>query len=200
MSTYVPRFTVPDVGDVNYKNINYGGNNRCIVRNTATGSVLPNCTGYAWGRCLELNGSSTLPATNASTWYANSPNYEHGREPKLGAVICYNGGYYGGAGHVAVVEQINDDGTILTSESNYSGGKYFFVVRTLSPTDNYSIYDENGKRVPVNFQGFIYLGDWESPDNPYNPDDPNPPAPSGKKRSIMILLLKKLKDKRGIKI
>ena len=44
MSTYVPRFTVPDTGDINYKNINYGGKNRCIVRNTATGSVLPNCT------------------------------------------------------------------------------------------------------------------------------------------------------------
>ena len=194
MSTYIPRFTVPDAGDANYKNINYGGKNRCIVRNTATGSVLPNCTGYAWGRCLELNGSSTLPATNASTWYANSPNYEHGREPKLGAIVCYGGGKYGGAGHVCVIEQINEDGTVITSESNYSGGSRYFVTRTLDPKKNYFIQSD------LYFQGLIYLGNWESPDNPYNPDDPNPPAPSGKKRSIMILLLKKLKDKRGIKI
>lgn len=193
MSTYVPRFTVPDTGDINYKNINYGGKNRCIVRDRATGSVLPNCTGYAWGRCLELNGSSTLPATNASTWYANSNNYEHGREPKLGAIVCYGGGSYGGAGHVCVIEQINEDGTVITSESNYSGGSRYFVTRTLDPKKNYFIQSN------LYFQGLIYLGTWDDPDNP-QPEPPTPPTPSGKKRSIMILLLKKLKDKRGIKL
>ena len=88
---------------------------------------------------------------------------------------------------------VEEDGTVITSESNYSGGSRYFVTRTLDPKKNYFIQSN------LYFQGLIYLGTWEDPDNP-QPNPPTPPTPSGKKRSIMILLLKKLKDKRGIKI
>ena len=51
--------------------------------------------------------------------------YKRGSTPKLGAIACWSLGVVGigndGAGHVAVVEQINSDGSIIVSESNYGG-------------------------------------------------------------------------------
>lgn len=65
----------------------------------------------------------------------------------MGAVLCLADGPYSGDGHVAIVEQINGDGSIVTSNSAY-GGAYFYT-ETLQPP----FY------LPVAgyvFQGFIY--------------------------------------------
>lgn len=129
------------------------------------GYGLPNCTCYAWGRFWEISDTEhdysnrpNLSTGNAEDWFGyTGDGYERGNEPRLGAVICFADGPFSGEGHVAIVEQINDDGSIVTSNSAY-GGQYFYT-QTLQPP-NY---------LPANgyvFQGFIY--------NPYAGIAPTP--------------------------
>lgn len=161
------RDTAPTVANPYYRHVSFGGYNRCIIRDETNGFVLPNCVGYAYGRFMECAGltSCSLPATNASTWISN-PGYPTGSVPKLGAVACYGGGSYGGAGHVCIVEQINADGTVLCSESNYGGS--VFQMRTIP--QNYEI------GYGLYFQGFIYNPVDFDPDTPIpGPLDPDPP-------------------------
>ena len=40
------RTVTPEVENAAYRNINYGGFNKCIVKDSDTGYVLPNCVGY----------------------------------------------------------------------------------------------------------------------------------------------------------
>ncbi len=86
-----------------------------------TGYGMPNCVAYAYGRIYELNGEAPLiDRGNAGEWWSiniNNGYYDYGQEPQLGAIACWSG-------HVAVVEGINDDGSVLISESHW-GGTYF---------------------------------------------------------------------------
>ena len=122
------------------------------------GYGLPNCTCYAWGRWWEESDPDRLytnpPALstgNAEDWYGyTADGYERGSTPQLGAVACWADGPFSGDGHVAIVEQINPDGSIVTSNSAY-GGAYFYT-QTLYPPDY----------LPATgyvFQGFIYNPD-----------------------------------------
>ena len=88
---------------------------------------MPNCTCYAWGRFWELTGikPTTLSTGDAEQWYGNSDAYSRSQTPVLGAIICWKN-TAGSGGHVAVVEQINSDGSIKTSNSAYQG-TYFFT-------------------------------------------------------------------------
>lgn len=112
------------------------------------GYGLPNCTCYAWGRWYELLGykPSGLSTGNADTWIDRNSTYEVGYTPKLGAILVssYDGG--GDGGHVSVVEQINNDGSIITSNSAW-GGSYFYTEK-LWPPYEFASY--------VNFLGFLY--------------------------------------------
>ena len=116
------------------------------------GYGLPNCTCYAWGRAWEIGGGTTahrptFSTSDAEYWYSTQDGYERGSSPALGSVLCLADGPYSGAGHVAVVEVINSDRSIVVSESAY--GAYYFQTETLYPP-NY---------LPVEgyvFQGFIY--------------------------------------------
>lgn len=129
------------------------------------GFGLPNCTCYVWGRWYEILGEKPdLPLGDAKTWYpeAESHGLKIGSTPQLGAIICT---YYDNGGHVAVVEQINSDGTIVTSNSGYPST--FFWTETLSPDNNYLAPWMPGEAYT---QGFIYL-----PFSPVPPDPPKPP-------------------------
>ena len=97
-----------------------------------------------------MDSAHNLPLGNAGTWLDDNTKYDEGQTPKLGAIIVWKYAD-GGAGHVAVVEKINSDGTIVTSNSAYSGT--FFYTQTLSPTNNYA-WNDNAV-----FQGFIYFPD-----------------------------------------
>lgn len=154
---FKPRLTVPIVGDLNYTNVAYGGKNKCIARDPK-GFVLPNCTGYAWGRALEAWGSCNLPTTDAENWYPNAVacGYQIGSEPKVGAVICWRKGQAGvhsdGAGHVAFVESVNGD-KVLWSQSDYSGtvaNGRFWRLLSGRPETYFS---------GLTFQGYIYAPD-----------------------------------------
>lgn len=169
---------MPGASNLCYKQVASGGYNRCIYGNSAgriyAGSVLPNCTGYAWGRFIECQGftNCNLSTANAGLWYGHtSDGYTRNSSvPYLGAVICWS--YTsGGAGHVAVVEKIYSNTDVVWSESNWSGtisnGRYWRTVR-----GNPAAYATS----KLHFQGYIYPPtQWEGED-PYGPDpDPSDP-------------------------
>ena len=117
--TFVPRLDAPSTTDKHWIQVKYGGYNRCIPINGGP-SVLSNCTGYSFGRFMEIMGvtSCNLSIANAGEWwYYTQDGYERGKEPRLGAVICWSRA--GQAGHVAIVEQINPDGSIVTDTKNF---------------------------------------------------------------------------------
>lgn len=149
---YNPRLSEPSTSDKHWIKTTKGGLNECIL--VSGNSCLPNCVGYAWGRWYELLGSRPkLSKGNAENWYNYNDGYARGSTPKLGAVICWRKGKAGnsndGAGHVAIVEKINSDGSIVTSESGYKS--YRFKTKTYKKSNNYYVGSN------YTFQGFIYL-------------------------------------------
>ena len=185
IEAYTPRTTAPATTNLYYikRNNTYHGYNRCILINSENGSVLPNCTGYAWGRFCECQTNvhdCKLSRANAELWYGNTiDGYQRGQTAKLGAVICWHSSRSGG--HVAIVEEIRSDGKIVTSNSAYNG-KYFYL-KVVDPNTNYYI----GKS--YTFQGFIY--------NPTNFIEPTPPEPKKKeiKRFPFVLFAEKFRKR-----
>ena len=144
---FTERLTIPESGNPAYTRTAYGGYNRQIDGSPQpwTGSVLANCTGYVHGRWIEIAGHTAddfgISNGNANTYWNYGDRYTRSQTPALGAIVCYNGQY----GHVAIVERVNSDGSILISQSNYGGT--VFETLTLRPP-NYAQYG-------VTFQGFI---------------------------------------------
>lgn len=139
-----------------------------------SGYGLPNCTCYAWGRFYEISGvyPSNLPLGNGGDWYPEAVNrgqYDVGSTPALGAIICY-ASTIGGAGHVAVVEEINGDGSFTISQSGYyrpiasypPDTEDYFWINTCDATTKKASWMTN-----YTFQGFIY-----------NPEQPVIPQPT----------------------
>lgn len=143
---FTPRLNAPSSSDRYWIRTTSGGYNKCML--ISGGSVIPNCVGYAYGRFMEIMGTTScnLSTHNAGLWFGNTTDgYQRGQSPKLGAVICWD--YPGNAGHVAIVEQVNSDGSIVTSNSAYQGTRFY--VQTLKPPS----YTWSSK---YHFQGFIY--------------------------------------------
>lgn len=146
---YTPRLTAPSTTDKNYRHTSAKGYNSCI--HIGGGSVLPNCVGYAWGRWREILGyNPKLSRANAENWFGTKDGYARGKVPKVGAVVCWAKGKVGvgsdGAGHVAIVEEVKADGTIVTSNSGYKSTRFY--LQTIKPPYNLTGYT---------FQGFIYI-------------------------------------------
>ena len=146
---FTPRKSAPSTSSKYWKHTSAGGVNECIK--ISGGSCIPNCVGYAWGRFYEILGSRPkLSRVNAEMWYLNtSDGYKRGKTPRLGAVICWAKGKAGnaadGAGHVAIVEAIYSDGSILTSNSGYKSTRFYMKKI------------KKGYALPgYTFQGFIY--------------------------------------------
>ncbi len=131
---YEPRLTAPDSSIPYYS--------RELNIYFQTGTPMPNCVAYAYGRIYEMNGEKPLfTHGSAGDWYGmNKANgyYDYGSEPKLGAVACWSR-------HVAIVEAINDDGSVTISESHW-GGTYFDVRTYQDMTSHYG----------QTFYGYIY--------------------------------------------
>ena len=163
---YTPRLTAPSKSDKNFIHYSKGGYNTCIMIDKNTGSVLPNCVGYAQGRLLEILGAKApnwkLPACNAEDWIetAQKNGFKTGMTPKLGAVAVFRAGktHNGsdGAGHVVVVEEIKSNGDIVVSQSAYGGTEFY--LSTITKASGY-MYNSNRP-----FLGFIYCGiEFEQP-------------------------------------
>lgn len=102
-------------------------------------NVLANCVGYANGRFAEIiheltghNGIQYQLVCNAEQFIERAKNYglTISSKPTLGGIMVWQKGATlsgnDGAGHVAVVERINSDGSIYLSESGYGASKSFW--------------------------------------------------------------------------
>lgn len=182
MSEYIPRLTEPSTSDLRWIQVNSGGYNQCIYGSDGAPSVLPNCTGYVHGRCMEIAGINTddmgLSFGNAvEYWDGCSADWEQSSEPSLGAVIVYSQNVGWQPGHVAIVEEIIDNDTIVISQSDYGGAR--FSTWTCTRATNWTPF------INVSFLGFLK--------NPYV--TPEPPEPSGKaSKYAMLFLVKKRKE------
>lgn len=151
-ATYTPRLSAPSTTNKYYYsdiNIFY-----------KIGLGMPNCTAYAFGRAYEiLKTEPMLCHYGAGEWYDyNKTNkyYKYGSTPKLGAIACWN---HSGGGHVAVVEEIKN-GQITFSNSGW-GYKNFYLTYA-STSDSTAGGSSNW-----NFQGYIYIGEFEAADTSY---------------------------------
>lgn len=96
-----------------------------------------NCTWYAYERRAQLGRPIGSFWGNANTWAMNAraAGFVVNRTPAPGAVAHWNayqgGSYY--AGHVAVVESVNSDGSIRISEMNFQGAYGSITERTIDP-------------------------------------------------------------------
>ena len=146
---FYPRTSAPSKSDYHY----YSDNPFY-----QSGYGMPNCTAYAWGRAYEILGyKPNLSRSHAYNWFNDNVNkgaFSYGNTPKIGSIICWNGGY----GHVAVVEAVNGN-TMTISESAYGG--FNFRTKTASIT-------EIQKKDP-GFQGYIYLGNFTNESIPNAP-------------------------------
>lgn len=120
------------------------------------GYGMPNCTAYAWGRAYEIMKIRPKLCTgNAESWWGYNDGYKRGQEPQLGAIMCWAKGKAGdasdGAGHVAVVEEIDDNGAITTSESGWKSNPAWWRKTRVKGNGNW------GQSSDYVWQGFIYL-------------------------------------------
>jgi surface antigen len=96
-----------------------------------------NCTWYANGRAKELGRNSSRVDKMSGMAYdwgkqALSAGLQTGK-PQVGAIAQWDKTPTYLSGHVAVVEKVNSDGSIVISESSYSpviGTTYDFLYRT----------------------------------------------------------------------
>lgn len=121
-----------------------------------SGYGMPNCTTYVFGRWYAILGTvPKLCRGNAEDYYGYEDGYQRGQVPKLGAIMCWAKGKTGnsadGAGHVAVVEQVNADGSVITSESGYKSAAYWWRKTRSKGNGNW------GQSSEYTYQGCIYL-------------------------------------------
>lgn len=157
---FAPRLTRPTAGNRYYIRTTSGGYSPAIKGSPTDQDcdVLANCVGYAWGRFHEIasTSKSMFDPVNAENIFANAKEHglTTGAEPKLGALIVWQKGATlsgsDGAGHVAVVEQINADGSIVTSESGYNASKPFWTQNREKGSGNW------GQSADYRFLGFVY--------------------------------------------
>lgn len=154
---------------------------------------MPNCTCYAFGRVMEIGNENGLKIISdgilgpANLW--GEINYigqfwKKGKQAKLGAIAVWDEN--GFSGHVAIVEQINENGTYVCSNSGYyrpvdiNDWHYFFL--TTCDVNN-TIYYKGSVWKQYTFKYFIYP--------PYIQDDPITPKSSKNKRFPWVIYLRK---------
>ena len=156
--TFTPRLSRPEAGNPYYNTRAKGGYSDAIAGSPQDVgcNVLCNCVGYAYGRFNEIAGAGAckyLRPTNAENFIQNRGNLAYGQEPKLGGCMVWQKGATlfrsDGAGHVAIVEKINSDGSIVTSESGWGGP--VFVTKTRRKGDG-----NWGLSTPYKYLGCIY--------------------------------------------
>lgn len=149
---FKPRLDKPEAGNPYYNLPANGGYAvGAILGNPmdAGCNVLANCVGYAAGRFNEIIGAGKwlylLYPPDPDKWMqaAKSQGLKTGDKPALGAVLVWHR-------HVAIVEQINEDGTIVTSESGYGCASPFWTTVRSNKDDNW------GGGADFQYIGFIY--------------------------------------------
>lgn len=135
------RVSKPEAGNKFYMTKSIGGYSTCIKgKPTDRCDVLSNCVGYACGRFNEIIGSMKYPSLNCNAENfierAKSLGLEISSVPTLGGIMVWQKGNTlnssDGAGHVAIVERIDNANQIYTSESSYGGSAFYNSTRTNS--------------------------------------------------------------------
>lgn len=159
---FKPRLTKPESGNPYYNTLSAGGYSGAIKGSpVCTGcNVLANCVGYAAGRFNEIMNAGKMlylqypPDAENFLDVARQQGLKTGTEPKLGAIIVWSKGKTwnasDGSGHVAVVEDIKSDGSIITSESGYGSKNPFWTSHRYKESGNW------GQSSAYKFLGFIY--------------------------------------------
>ena len=159
------RTTRPQAGNKNYIRKSDGGWSPCIKGNPTYKpcNVLANCVGYANGRFNEIyneikkySGCKYPMSTNAENFIevAKKLGLKTGSTPKPGAIICWQKGTLSskdGAGHVEVVERINDNGSIYTSSSGWGSSAIYWNSTRKNTDKNWGM-----KSTGYTFRAFIY--------------------------------------------
>ena len=140
------RKTCPKNNKYYIRTVSGGLNGAIAGRPTISGAnVLANCVGYANGRYNELWNDPDLEGIvkpfhvqlicNAENFIESAKKQEQkiSSVPVVGGIMVWQKGNTlgggDGAGHVAVVERVYDDGTILTSESGYNAWAFKTIRR-----------------------------------------------------------------------
>lgn len=150
---FTPVLECPKKDDRYFIQKSAGGLNPCIAKPAGSPLRFANCVFYAAGRFAEITGI-WLPSTNAENFAneAKKLGLTVSDKPQLGSIAVWAKGKVGdgsdGAGHVAIVEIINDSGSIVTSESGWNAKKEFWT-QTRKPDGNW------GQSGAYKFIGFI---------------------------------------------
>ncbi|ORX97307.1 hypothetical protein K493DRAFT_300479 [Basidiobolus meristosporus CBS 931.73] len=93
------------------------------------------CTDWADARYAQLTGNHVDWSGDASTWASSargSSGWSVSKQPRVPSIIVIQPGYQGvgSDGHVAVVERIESDDEVYTSNYNYNGGPYIKTYET----------------------------------------------------------------------
>ena len=159
-------FTMRTTRPANNKNFitrGSGGWNTCIKGSPRYqyADALANCVGYASGRFNEIiNIARETSGCTYTTLNCNAVNFKEraeaaglqtGSTPRRGAIMCW--GKEGDAGHVAIVEKVNNNNSVYTSESGWGSSSIFW---------NSTRTNNNGRwgcGAGYYFRCFIYLPD-----------------------------------------
>lgn len=138
-----------------------GGWNTCIkgYPMDPNANVLANCVGYASGRFNEIiNNVRGTSGCTYKTLNCNAVGFKEraeaaglktGSTPRVGAIMCWGNG---GAGHVGIVERVNSNSSVYTSESGYGSSAFWNSTRS-NANGRWGL---NGNYY---FRCFIYLPD-----------------------------------------
>ena len=185
--------------------------NTCIYGSPSLegANVLSNCTGYAQGRALEIynevtgtepQGTHPFVALNgdAGTCYATAQavGLELSTTPTNGAIMVWTEA--GEAGHVAVVERVIDENTVIATESAWGG---FSVAHPDPYWMRHNRYRGNGDWSGDAFtmEGYQFLGFIVNPADPDTPYPPTPPEPEGSTKRKGIFYIKPIQRRNNYK-
>src|SRR5574344_1059738 len=147
------RTTKPGAGNKYYIRKANGGYSNAILGSPTDEecNVLANCVGYALGRFNEIGGygyCKYLAPVNAEDFIQYKGSCEVGQTPRPGAVMVWEG--IGDlAGHVCIVERVENNDRVYTSESGYGGSAFWNQYRNKG-NGNW------GASANYRFLGFIY--------------------------------------------
>jgi len=137
----------------------YGGFSKYTnQRNGKTHSLLPNCTGGAFGVSMQIMGTTNyrdvdLPVADALYWYGMS-GWKRSKFPVVGAIACWGGK---GKGHVAIVKDLVRDGNgnVLDVTSVLESSYYSYNGKNWREGKNYSYNANTGTLAKKNY---VFLG------------------------------------------
>lgn len=104
------------------------------IVNSSINKYTDQCTAYVAFRRQDI-----VAAKHGKYWLGDhKAAFETGTEPRAGAILVQGETKDNSYGHVAYVERVNPDGTIVVSEQNYPTGSPP-TIRTINPKDRPSI-------------------------------------------------------------